>query len=287
MTKSQRLWLRAARLLSDPRFFDSERERVLDEHPLLNANGLGLSKYTPIELDAARDELRTGGDCEGGIRHTLEYFAEARVSLSYRLRGCGWARHFDGPAPQKRSSYGLKHQVESYFRARGRRREGDEGMPPTNRYTSNGAFICAALMAGLQMWPYKDSINPFFRLGRPWAVAGMQPEDYPHPADERMAKFWRWAVQQDIGDPLVEDFIADTVDLLYGGADLKQLEEAVARGCAEAQEVYDRLRREFGLEVPNETAPARLGFMAGQIDVPDDFDSMGGPEIEQMFGTVA
>lgn len=160
-------------------------------------------------------------------------------------------------------------------------------MPPTSRYTSNGAFICAALMAGLQMWSYRDSINPYFRLGRPWAVAGMQPQDYPDPAEERMAKFWRWAVQQDIGDPLVEDFIADTVDLLYGGADLKQLEEAVARGCAEAQVVYDRLRREFGLEVPNETAPARLGFMAGQIDVPDDFDSMGGPEIERLFGTTA
>lgn len=28
----------------------------------------------------------------------------------------------------------------------------------------------------------------------------------------------------------------------------------------------------------------RLGFMAGQIDVPDDFNCLGGPEIEQMFG---
>ena len=28
----------------------------------------------------------------------------------------------------------------------------------------------------------------------------------------------------------------------------------------------------------------RLGFMAGEINVPDDFDSMGGPEIEKMFG---
>ena len=280
MTKSQRFWLRAARLPSDPRLFDAERERVLAEHPLLNSNGLGLSKHTPIDLDAARGELRAGGDCEAGIRHTLEYFAEARVSLSYRLRGCGWARHFDGPAPPKRSSYGLKHQVESYLREMHDRRR-------TDRYTSNGAFICAALMAGLQMWPYKDSINPYFRLGRPWAVAGMQPEDYPHPTDERMARFWRWAVQRDASDPLVEDFIADTVELLYSGADLKQLEAAVARGCAEAQDVYDRLRREFGFELPDETAPSRLGFMAGQIVVPDDFDRMGGPEIEQMFGTTA
>jgi prevent-host-death family protein len=28
----------------------------------------------------------------------------------------------------------------------------------------------------------------------------------------------------------------------------------------------------------------RLGFMAGQIEVPDDFDRMGEPEIEQLFG---
>lgn len=30
-------------------------------------------------------------------------------------------------------------------------------------------------------------------------------------------------------------------------------------------------------------ASRRLGFMAGQIEVPDDFDRMGGPEIEKMF----
>jgi prevent-host-death family protein len=30
--------------------------------------------------------------------------------------------------------------------------------------------------------------------------------------------------------------------------------------------------------------PQRLGFMAGQIDVPDDFDDMFTEEIEEMFG---
>ena len=34
-------------------------------------------------------------------------------------------------------------------------------------------------------------------------------------------------------------------------------------------------------------ASRRLGFMAGQIKVPDDFDSMGGPGIEKMFGGAA
>jgi antitoxin (DNA-binding transcriptional repressor) of toxin-antitoxin stability system len=31
-------------------------------------------------------------------------------------------------------------------------------------------------------------------------------------------------------------------------------------------------------------APQRLGFMAGEIVVPDDFDTMGGDEIGRMFG---
>ena len=34
-------------------------------------------------------------------------------------------------------------------------------------------------------------------------------------------------------------------------------------------------------------APRRIGFMAGEIDVPDDFDTMGAGEIERLFGGVA
>lgn len=37
------------------------------------------------------------------------------------------------------------------------------------------------------------------------------------------------------------------------------------------------------LEVPTGTRMRRLGFMAGQIAVPDDFDSMGSAQIEQLF----
>jgi prevent-host-death family protein len=35
---------------------------------------------------------------------------------------------------------------------------------------------------------------------------------------------------------------------------------------------------------PEARKPQRLGFMAGQIDVPDDFDEMFSDEIEEMFG---
>ena len=38
------------------------------------------------------------------------------------------------------------------------------------------------------------------------------------------------------------------------------------------------------LEAPSPSETRRLGFMAGQIAVPDDFDSMGGAEIERLFG---
>ncbi len=38
------------------------------------------------------------------------------------------------------------------------------------------------------------------------------------------------------------------------------------------------------LEPPVDGLSGRLGFMAGQISVPDDFDRMGSGEIEQLFG---
>lgn len=296
MNKSQRLWLRAARLLSDPAFFDFERERVLATYPMLNSHGLGQLRRRvssagsgrsgrqemeciPDDLNSARDELRAGGQHESGIRNTLEYFVEGRVSLSYRLKGCGWARRFNGPSPPKHSSYHLKHQVESYLR----KMDEKKGITGSDRYTSNGAFICAALMAGLRIWSYKNSINPDLRLGKPWAVAGLRPEDYNHPEDEYMAKFWRWTVRQDTSDPPVEDFVADTVDLLYSGADLEKLQQSLTRACFEARNVYNRLRHQFGFEISDEPMSSRLGFMAGQIEVPDDFDNMGSPGIEQIF----
>jgi len=38
------------------------------------------------------------------------------------------------------------------------------------------------------------------------------------------------------------------------------------------------------LEVPPSGQVRRLGFMAGEITVPDDFDRMGSAEIEELFG---
>ncbi|GIK36004.1 MAG: antitoxin [Gammaproteobacteria bacterium] len=39
------------------------------------------------------------------------------------------------------------------------------------------------------------------------------------------------------------------------------------------------------LGAPDAGQAKRLGFMAGQIVVPDDFDSMHAPEIEKLFGS--
>jgi prevent-host-death family protein len=39
------------------------------------------------------------------------------------------------------------------------------------------------------------------------------------------------------------------------------------------------------LGAPTGTEVKRLGFMAGQISVPDDFDCMGQEEIERMFSS--
>ncbi|MBT2325088.1 type II toxin-antitoxin system Phd/YefM family antitoxin [Variovorax paradoxus] len=38
------------------------------------------------------------------------------------------------------------------------------------------------------------------------------------------------------------------------------------------------------LDAPEPSPPKRLGFLAGQVQVPDDFDTMGSDEIEHLFG---
>jgi len=66
-----------------------------------------------------------------------------------------------------------------------------------------------------------------------------------------------------------------------------------------AAEEYERLKRNDGVvmmaaeslpsfghgdAVPSPRPSRRLGFLAGEIAVPDDFDRMGAAEIEQLFG---
>ena len=43
----------------------------------------------------------------------------------------------------------------------------------------------------------------------------------------------------------------------------------------------------MALNTPEAAKMRRLGFLAGQITVPDDFDRMGADEIEKLFGDLA
>jgi prevent-host-death family protein len=66
---------------------------------------------------------------------------------------------------------------------------------------------------------------------------------------------------------------------------LSRLIEKAARGEAFViAKAGKPLVKVTALDTPAAGQNCRLGFLAGQISVPDDFDQMGGPEIEQQFG---
>lgn len=310
MTNNRVFWAKASRLLADPEMFELERNRVLDSYPLLNSQGLGqahhrrrastregaseIAKWTlesfPPDLQLARDELRKGGKFENGIRNTLRYFVDGRIPLSYRLRGCAWAKRFNGPAPKRESSYTLSQSVDQFLQVNEQSGQGYDEGKSSRTLTSNGAFICASLMVDLRIWRYANSIYPDLRLGKPWAVAGLQPEEYGHPKDVAMAKFWRWVIQQDYSNPDVANFIETAVDLLYGGANLQRMLEFVSQGSATIRETFVELSTSFGLEDQSFSHTDvgrmrhRIGFLVGKISVPDDFDEMGSEEIAKNFG---
>jgi prevent-host-death family protein len=66
---------------------------------------------------------------------------------------------------------------------------------------------------------------------------------------------------------------------------LSRLIEKAARGEAFViAKAGKPLVKVTALDSPASGQSRRLGFLAGQISVPDDFDQMGGAEIEQRFG---
>lgn len=44
------------------------------------------------------------------------------------------------------------------------------------------------------------------------------------------------------------------------------------------------LAKVIPLDAPNESEMKRVGFLEGQLSVPDDFDQMGSEDIEKLFG---
>jgi prevent-host-death family protein len=77
----------------------------------------------------------------------------------------------------------------------------------------------------------------------------------------------------------------ETVNIHEAKTQLSRLVEKAANGepfiIAKAGKPLVKV---VALNTPEPTAPRRIGFMAGQISVPDDFDQMSGQDIEQLFG---
>jgi len=76
-----------------------------------------------------------------------------------------------------------------------------------------------------------------------------------------------------------------TVNIHQAKTQLSKLIEQASKGesfiIAKAGKPVVRVT---ALSTPTGAQVRRLGFMAGQISVPDDFDRMGQEEIERIFG---
>ena len=76
----------------------------------------------------------------------------------------------------------------------------------------------------------------------------------------------------------------DIIDIREAKAQLSRLVDRAAKGesfvIAKAGKPMVKVT---ALDAPTDTRTRRLGFMAGQIAVPDDFDRMGGAEIKPLF----
>ena len=76
-----------------------------------------------------------------------------------------------------------------------------------------------------------------------------------------------------------------TVNIHEAKTQLSRLIEQAVKGdsfiIAKAGKPMVKVTR---LEAPSASQARRLGFMAGQITVPDDFDHMASEEIELLFG---
>jgi prevent-host-death family protein len=75
-----------------------------------------------------------------------------------------------------------------------------------------------------------------------------------------------------------------TVNIHEAKTHLSRLVEQAARGEPFIIAKAGRpLVKVVPLDAPEGTQVRRIGFMQGQIEVPEDFDRMGSTEIEQLF----
>ena len=77
-----------------------------------------------------------------------------------------------------------------------------------------------------------------------------------------------------------------TVNIHEAKTQLSRLVDAAAKGESFVIAKAGRpLVKVVPLDAPAGAERRRLGFLAGQFSVPDDFDRLGAAEIEAMFGT--
>jgi prevent-host-death family protein len=81
------------------------------------------------------------------------------------------------------------------------------------------------------------------------------------------------------------EIVMQTVNIHEAKTHLSRLVEQAARGepfvIAKAGKPLVKV---MALSAPETGQQRRLGFMAGQIAVPEDFDRLGSAEIERLFG---
>ncbi len=76
-----------------------------------------------------------------------------------------------------------------------------------------------------------------------------------------------------------------TVNIHEAKTHLSRLVEQAARGESFViAKAGKPLVKVTALDVPAAGQTRRLGFLTGEISIPDDFDRMGSEEIEQFFG---
>jgi prevent-host-death family protein len=76
-----------------------------------------------------------------------------------------------------------------------------------------------------------------------------------------------------------------TVNIHHAKTHLSRLVEQAAKGDSFVIAKGGKpMVKVVPLDAPATPSPRRLGFMAGQVVVPDDFDRMGSAEIEDLFG---
>jgi len=86
----------------------------------------------------------------------------------------------------------------------------------------------------------------------------------------------------------VREIIVKTINIHEAKTHLSRLiDQAVKGDPFVIAKAGKPLVKVMALNTPEAGQIKRLGFLAGQITVPDDFDRMGADEIEKLFGGLA